>query len=174
MLVKGACISPEPGAKATGSSVEWAECSLTTWTAVEFKFLAWSSIAQSVCQRPFSRLEIRFQIPLVRILHSAEEDNLSPFDSKFAWLCQSIEINNNKHSQTFPKSVEMDIYFHSTLFNGCNYLSILGLELTHWGRYKLAAFSQTTSLKALSWMKKCEFRLKFHWNLFLRVKFTIF
>ena len=35
--------------------------------------------------------------PLVRILHSAEEDNLSPFDSNIACLCQSIEINNNKH-----------------------------------------------------------------------------
>ena len=33
----------------------------------------------------------------VRILLSAEEDNLSPFDSNIACLCQSIEINNNKH-----------------------------------------------------------------------------
>ena len=33
---------------------------------------------------------------LVQILHSAEEDNLSPFDLKIACLCQSIEINN-KH-----------------------------------------------------------------------------
>ena len=33
----------------------------------------------------------------VRILPSAEEDNLSPFDSNIACLCQSIEINNNKH-----------------------------------------------------------------------------
>ena len=33
----------------------------------------------------------------VRILHSAAEDNLCPFDSKIAYLCQSIEINNNKH-----------------------------------------------------------------------------
>ena len=33
----------------------------------------------------------------VRILLSAEEDNLSPFDSKIACLCQSIEINNNKY-----------------------------------------------------------------------------
>ena len=30
-------------------------------------------------------------------LHSAEEDNLSPLDSNIACLCQSIEINNNKH-----------------------------------------------------------------------------
>ena len=33
----------------------------------------------------------------VRILHSAEEDNLSPFDLNIACLCQSIEINNNKY-----------------------------------------------------------------------------
>ena len=35
--------------------------------------------------------------PWVRILPSAEEDNLSPFDSNIACLCQSIEINNNKY-----------------------------------------------------------------------------
>ena len=56
-----------------------------------------SSIAQSVCQRTFSLLEIRFQRPFwVQILYSAEEDNLSPFDSKIACLCESIETNNIK------------------------------------------------------------------------------
>ena len=34
---------------------------------------------------------------LVQILHSAEEDNLSPFDLKITCLCQSIKINNDKH-----------------------------------------------------------------------------
>ena len=67
--------------------------------AVEFKFLAWSLIAQSVCQRAFSLLKIRFQRPLVQIMHSAQEDNSSPFDLKIACLCQSIEINNNRHIQ---------------------------------------------------------------------------
>ena len=60
----------------------------------------WSLIAQSVCQRAFSLLAIWCLRPWVRILHLAEEheeDNLSPFDSKIACLCQSIEINNNKH-----------------------------------------------------------------------------
>ena len=33
----------------------------------------------------------------VPILHSAEEDKLSPFNSKIACLCQSIEINNNRY-----------------------------------------------------------------------------
>ena len=35
--------------------------------------------------------------PCVQILHSAEEDMLSPFDLKIACLGQSIKINNNKH-----------------------------------------------------------------------------
>ena len=38
----------------------------------------------------------------VCILHSAEEDNSSPLDSNIARLCQSIEINNNKH--VYPQS----------------------------------------------------------------------
>ena len=57
-------------------------------------FLAWSSIAQSVCQQAFSLLVNRYLRSWVRILPSAEEDNLSPFDSNIACLCQSIEINN--------------------------------------------------------------------------------
>ena len=46
--------------------------------------------------------------------------------------------------------------------------------LTHWGRDKMAAVSQTTFLKTFSWMKMYEFWLKFHWSLFLRVQLTIF
>ena len=49
-----------------------------------------------------------------------------------------------------------------------------GMLLTHWGRDKMAAFSQTTLSNAFSWMKIIEFRLKFHWSLFLRVLLTIF
>ena len=65
--------------------------------AVEFKFLAWSSIAQSVCQREFSLWAIWCLRPWVRIMHSADEDNLSPFDSNIACQCQSIGSNNNTH-----------------------------------------------------------------------------
>ena len=46
--------------------------------------------------------------------------------------------------------------------------------LTHWGRKKMDAISQTTFWSAFSWMEMFEFRLKFHWSLFLRVKLTIF
>ena len=46
--------------------------------------------------------------------------------------------------------------------------------LTHWGRDKIDAISQTTFSSAFPWMKMFEFRLKFHWSLFLRVHLTIF
>ena len=47
-------------------------------------------------------------------------------------------------------------------------------SLTHWGRDKMAAISQTTFSGAFSWMKIYEFRLRFHWSLFLRFELTIF
>ena len=47
-------------------------------------------------------------------------------------------------------------------------------DLTHWCRGKMDAISQTTFWSAFSWMKMFEFRLKFHWSLFLRVQLTIF
>ena len=51
---------------------------------------------------------------------------------------------------------------------------ILLHTLTHWGRDKMAAISQTTLSNSFSWMKMLEFRLKFHWSLFPRVQLTIF
>ena len=42
--------------------------------------------------------------------------------------------------------------------------------LTHWGRDKMAAVSQMTHSNAFSLMKILEFRLRFHWSLFLRVQ----
>ena len=83
--------------KPTGSEVEWADCLLIIGTGCRVQVLAWSSIAQSVCQQVFSMLANRCLRTWVRILHSAEEDNLSPFDSNIACLCHSFEINTNKH-----------------------------------------------------------------------------
>ena len=49
-----------------------------------------------------------------------------------------------------------------------------GYELTHWGLDKMDSISQTTFSSAVSRMKMYEFRLKFHWSLFLRVQLTKF
>ena len=44
----------------------------------------------------------------------------------------------------------------------------------HGGRDKMTTILQTTFSNAFSWQKMFEFRLKFHWTLFLRVQLTIF
>ena len=48
------------------------------------------------------------------------------------------------------------------------------IVLTNWGRGKVVAFLQTTFSNAFSWMKMHEFRLIFHWSMFLRVQLRIF
>ena len=50
----------------------------------------------------------------------------------------------------------------------------LGLnELTHWGRDKMDAISQTIFSNAFSSMKMFQLRLNFHWSLFPMVQLTI-
>ena len=51
---------------------------------------------------------------------------------------------------------------------------VLSSALTHWGRDQIDAISQTTFSNAFSRMKMNEFRLRFHWSLFLRFGLTIF
>ena len=46
--------------------------------------------------------------------------------------------------------------------------------LTHWGRDKMAAISQTTLSIAFFSMNMLEFRLNFHWRSFLRVQLSKF
>ena len=56
--------------------------------------------------------------------------------------------------------------------NGIVHRDIKG-RLTHWGWDKMDAISLTTFSNEFSWMKMYEYRLKFHWSLFLRVQLTI-
>ena len=58
--------------------------------------------------------------------------------------------------------------------NTNNLIKIFNILLTHWGWDKMAAIFQTTFSNGFSWMKMYEFRLTFHWSLFLGVQLTIF
>ena len=49
-----------------------------------------------------------------------------------------------------------------------------GFLLTHWGRDKMAAVSQTTVWNAFSWMKMYQIWLRFHWSVIRREQITIF
>ena len=57
----------------------------------------------------------------------------------------------------------------------CVYFMVYSLSiLTHWGRDKMASIFQTTFSKAFSSKKTYDFRLRFHWNLFLRFELKMF
>ena len=79
-------------------------------------------------------------------------------------------------------NISIKIAYIDGLVQDCNYSSAFAVEwlqsctkpLTHWGRNKMAAVSQTTLSNAFSWMKMLWLRLKFHWSLFLRFELTIF
>ena len=58
---------------------------------------------------------------------------------------------------------------HSTTLLSNRLVYSLYKSLTHWGRDKMAAISQTIFSNAFSWMKRYKFRLSFHWSLFPRV-----
>ena len=96
----------------------------------------------------------------------------------------AIELSNNIHhlAKTYCQTsnirhtlVSNNIVDHSDVAAPTTSLfSIQHLALTHWGRDKMDAISQTTFSSAFSWKKMLEFRLYFHWNMFLRVQLSIF
>ena len=81
-----------------GSGVRWAECLLIIGTDCRvqvFSLILDSSVGLSAGIQ--SAGDWVSETLWVRILHSAEEDNWSPLDSKIACLCERIEINSNKY-----------------------------------------------------------------------------
>ena len=84
---------------------------------------------------------------------------------KISWYQSTIKLNK---VQTMYIILEMCCIWWLT--SACQSDEVL----THWGRDKMAAISQTTFSNAFSLMKIYGFRLKFHWGLFLRFELTIF
>ena len=81
------------------------------------------------------------------------------------WYRGGVGVGVNYHIQDWSSSLWFTLTLQSP-YTDRN-------TLTHWGRDKMAAISQTTFSNAFSWMKMYEFRLRFHWSLFLVVQTTI-
>ena len=83
--------------------------------------------------------------------------------------CQNDNLQYSHWKQFFNMTI---------LLMQCSFLTpatkYIEWELTHWGRDKMDAISQTTLSNAFSWIKMCEFRFRFHWSLFLGFELTIF
>ena len=84
-------------------------------------------------------------------------------------VLQTWEQFHRKCSKTFSVTCVQKLHFWI-----CFHIPLEAMSLTHWGRDKMDAISQTTLSIAFSWMKIYEFRLNFRWSLFLRVQLTIF
>ena len=119
----------------SGSGVEWAECSLIKGTGCRvktFSLILDSSVGLSTgihsAGDPF------WETPWVRILHSAEEDNLSPFDSKILSLYQSIEISNTKY--VIIVCLPMSIYHWKYTRHQAVVISLAIMEFDHTMYYK--------------------------------------
>ena len=86
---------------------------------------------------------------------------------EMCWYLNAITPSHPSLS-LFSSGRNAVLWFH---FDNIQYMHFVCL--THWGRDKMDAISQTTFLNAFSWMKMFEYRLKLHWSLFLRVQLTI-
>ena len=73
-----------------------------------------------------------------------------------------------------PQIYTMNIAHEWAITSHFMLIPLLTHSLTHWGWYTMATIFQTTFSKAVSWMKMNEFRLQFHWRLFLGVQLKIF
>ena len=108
---------------------------------------------------------------------------LLPYE-KFTQLCKPPEINQRPQIWIDYLDFSTRLWLTFNCYNrqiiwlivcepSVNFLKlfyhIAYLGLTYWGWDKMDVISQTTFSMAFLWMKIFEFRLKFHWNLFLRV-----
>ena len=114
----------------------------------------------------FSEILIEVRTSSVREMHlKLSSAKMAAILSRGWWIkaCRHIYV-----------PVKWNIFgpFNAIGWFGYGLLSIV--LLTHWGRDKMVAISQTTLSNPFSWTKIFEFRLKFHWSLFLRFQLTIF
>ena len=96
------------------------------------------------------------------------EPMLAQFTDAYMYMHEGRWVKATKVTSRVTVSLlTSDVVF---MLCGCNYIC---RYLTYWGRGKSAAISQTTFSNAFSWMKMNEFRIKFHWSLFLGAQLTI-
>ena len=103
-----------------------------------------------------------------------EENHRSPLDSPHEESFSVIRVWC-KLDQGVDQIIEWPVIWDEmAVIRRHGNVEICMLLVTHWGREKMAAISQTTLPNAFSWMKILEFWLNFHWSLFLWFQFTIF
>ena len=110
----------------------------------------WRSVhCCGLVNQSFYRIQV-IHLPILLRVASLRLDVITPIPGY--WICLVRENLSLTKPQQYMNHVHID-------------------GLTHWGRDKMDAISQTTLSNAFLWMKMLEFWLKFHWSLFLRFQF---
>ena len=117
-----------------------------------------AAIILTACDRRFLSSTMVYFSTCANLVLIMKNKNMF-FSNKFSWI--SVDYRGHfarwRTSHSLTKITVMRAHY-----------------LTHWGRYIMAAILLTTFWGAFCWMRMYEFRLKFHWSLFLRVQLTIF
>ena len=87
-----------------------------------------------------------------------------------SWIWKKVQCHAMKYLQLIWRWDSLGFYLHLPDLQ----MSCSDLSSTHWGRDKMAAIFQKIFSNAFSWMKIYDFRLLYHWSLFLGVELTIF
>ena len=95
---------------------------------------------------------------------------------QFHLLCMTSELGVTKAPFVNFSLGDNTCYVFELHFNNSDVTTakLWQYMLTHWGREKMAAVSQTLYSNAFSWMKMYEFHLKFHRSFYLTFQLTIF
>ena len=158
LMTDGWCISCE-------IALRWISLDLTDGKSTLVQVMAW-------CRQPKSHFRCQ-----------CWPRSMLPYDiTRLQWampvLYQAITLANGDILSIGPSVTNVNKIWIKTnkfLSRNCNREFCLQTVvhfvqvLTHWGRDKIDAISQTSFSNAFSWMIMYESRLKFHWSLFLKV-----
>ena len=122
----------------------------------------------------FGPLGTNFSEILIKILtFSFKKMRLKVSSAKRRPFCLGLNVFIMEGTPSLREQSDGVLLQQATCWDMCMICGCNAAGLTHWGRDKMAAISQTIHSNAFSWMKRFEFRLSVHWNLFLRVQLTI-
>ena len=79
----------------------------------------------------------------------------------YLFCCAEVVVDFTRIPQDYFTGIVLSAS-DTTLKDTGDQISLIHQQISCWYRDKIAAISQTTFSSAFSWMKMCEFRLRFH------------
>ena len=142
--------------------VRWRLISLLCHSSIEVEWLIYASISYTIIGSDNDMSPVRRQATIW--------GNDELFWIKTHRIKSESKYSNFKHED----QLDMSSAKFRSYFLGFNYSFCMVYSISHWGRDRMDAISQTTFSSAFYWMKMLEFQIEFYWRLFLVAQLTIF